>query len=150
MSATATQGSAPAKTGFALWFQQLKDFKELALIVVFFASGVLWVVNYFATRHELERYKCVNNLTVAMLVSSQNADFLEYQIRTARRDIRASQDLLEKQAPQSDTYKTLANHLDEQQANLDKLQRSQNDAEKKGADAFSKLQDVQQSQSPCK
>ena len=110
----------------------------------------LWVANYFATRHELERYKCVNNLTVTMLVSSQNADFLEYQIRTARRDIRTSQELLEKQPPHSDTYKTLANHLDEQRANLDKLQRTQNDAEKKGGDAFGKLQEVQQSQSPCK
>jgi hypothetical protein len=154
----ASSGNADApKTGFALWLQRLKDAKEVALIMVFFGSGIVWVVNYFATRHELEhtrheleQYKCVNNLSVQMLLSTQNASFLDYQIRVARRDLRATEDLLARQDPYSETRKNLTNQLDEQKANLDKLQKSQDDSEKKGTDAFSKLQTVQQGKSACK
>src|SRR6185436_4829903 len=144
---SATTSVAPGAThgtgGFSMRLQQLKDFKELALIAVFFGSGILWVVNYFATRHELDAYKCVNNLTVAMLVSAQTSDFLDYQIRTARKDLRDTQELLERQAPYSETYKNLARQLDEQKASLDKLKRGYDDADRKKAEAFAKLQAIQ-------
>jgi hypothetical protein len=133
--------------------ERLKDFKELILIIVFFGSGVAWTINYFATREQLESYKCINDLTLSMLVNTKSAEFLTEVVRAARKDLRATDELRNntpKTTENEPLLRSISDQIDDQKANLEKLSRSRDDAEKTRETALKKLQAIQiGSMKPC-
>jgi len=47
-------GAGPLRT----FTKRLGEYKELIAILVFFAGGAAWVFGYFATKREVEEFKC--------------------------------------------------------------------------------------------
>jgi hypothetical protein len=130
--------------------KRLKEIKELILTLAFFAAGAIWVVNYFATRQELEatrkelqNYKCINDLSLSMLVNTQSAEFLSQVARSARKEVRTTEETLKRTSNTEVAYRAVYEQFDDQKANLDKLEKSRDDAERKRENALKKLQAIQ-------
>lgn len=41
------------------WLERVKDFKELVAILIFFGGGGIWLYNYFATKDQLNQFRCL-------------------------------------------------------------------------------------------
>src|SRR5712691_6296490 len=104
-----------------LFLQRIKDFKELIAIVLFFGSGAMWTVSYFATRAELENYKCINNLTLTMLVNGKSAEFLSEVVRSAKRELRQNETLLRNTPTDNANHQSVADLVEEQREKVEKL-----------------------------
>lgn len=128
------------KTAVQKLLAWLKDLKEVILILLFFASGAAWTVNYFATRSELNNYRCINDLTLKMLVNSQSEEFLTQQVRQARRELRRAEDAVLATPKDSPNYRNMVDALDDQKAALEGFIKSKEAAEKNKQAAFSDLQ----------
>ena len=74
-----------------LWLNQVK---EILAIIVFFAGGLIWVVNYFATRDALDQLDCFTRVNVRRLQATENVNYTQQQARTTRSDLRDQQRLL--------------------------------------------------------
>lgn len=129
---------------------RLKEIKEIILTLAFFAAGAIWVVNYFATRQELEatrkelqNYKCINDLSLSMLVNTQSAEFLSQVARSARKELLSAEHTLKQTSSTDAAFLAVSQQFDDQKTNLDKLQKSRDDAERKKEDALKKLQSIQ-------
>jgi hypothetical protein len=84
------------------------DLKELIAILVFFAGGLIWVVDYFATREELDSLDCFTRVNVRRLQADENVQYTQQQSKSARSDIRDQQRLIrsakeQPKTPSSDT-----------------------------------------------
>jgi hypothetical protein len=142
---------------FAQVVASMKDLKEFITIVVFFAAGAAWTVNYFATHAELEKtrteladYRCINDTTLKMLVNSQTEEFLSQQVVTARRELRRTEDALDREPKDSSNRRTLADAVDDQRASLDSLIKNRDNAAKTKDQAFRDLQATNQGiRKPC-
>lgn len=142
--------TAHSFSSLTLMVERLKAAKEFILIVVFFVTGAIWVVNYYATREALDNYKCLNDATITMLVNSQNQSFMEEVIRSARRELRSSEDALEQAPAGSEIRKTLTNQAEDQKMNLGKLEENQKKAEDTKSNALEKIRRIQLGeQKPC-
>jgi seryl-tRNA synthetase len=123
--------------------QRLKDLKEVILIIVFVISGVMWTINYFATREQLENHKCINDLTLSMLVNTKSAEYLHQIVRAARQELRTAENLLKGTAKNAATYRNISEQVEDLKHNVEKLQKSQADAETTRETALKKLQAIQ-------
>jgi len=124
---------------FRRLLDRLKDLRELILIVVFFVSGALWVISYFATCEELNDFRCINELTLAMVVNTMNAEYLNQYVRSSRRELKANEDLLAKTPKKNQLHAALAEQVDEQKSNLQKLTKAQEEASRTKESAFKRL-----------
>lgn len=76
--------------------ETLKNVKELLLIAAFFGAGLVWVVNYFATRSQLEEFECFTKINVRMLQATANVNYTEHVAKQGRIELRDHQRMLDK------------------------------------------------------
>ena len=65
---------------------RLKQFKELVVVRLFFATILGGIAQHYATRTELNEYKCINSATTTMLIQSIQADLFDQQIKACMRE----------------------------------------------------------------
>jgi len=134
---------AQSGDAFSKFVQRLKDFKEVILVIAFVISGIVWTINYFATREQLESYKCVNDLTLTMLVNTKSAEYLFQIVRAARQELRNAENLLKGTPETAATYRNISDQVEDLKLNLEKLQKVQADAETARETALKRLQAIQ-------
>jgi hypothetical protein len=88
-------GGPPPDEPFKAIVSRLNDVKEIIAIIVFFAGGFIWVVNYFATQDALEALDCFTRVNVRFLQANDNYNFLQQQAKSARSELRDLRRLLD-------------------------------------------------------
>jgi len=83
----------------------MKEYKELAATIVFFAGGVLWIFGYFATKEELRTFRETasdQNKTLHCLLQKHVQLLGGKQIlKTSSDDLAALQEEIRRQTPSS-------------------------------------------------
>lgn len=130
---------------------QLRAFRDFILVIVSLFTGGAWVTSYFATQDQLDRYKCINNLTITMLVNNQSAQFFEQVFQSNRKDLRTMERALTSTPKDSPGYQALVDQIDDQKIKIEDVRVAQESAAKTKEDALKQLQDIQSGiAKPCK
>jgi hypothetical protein len=101
---------------------QLSAIKDTLLLIGFFGAGAIWVINYFATRDQLEQLECFTKLNVRMLQANANVEYTQQLSKDGRNELREQQRLLRQLpsvtagGPEADGPSVIQARIDELQA----------------------------------
>lgn len=66
------------KTNIVL--DNIREFKELIAVIVFFIAGALWVFGYFATKDQLSTLHCITNANMEFLQGQMDSNNLSQML----------------------------------------------------------------------
>ena len=136
---TAAPARTPSPDRLSMIVSWFRGFRELIAVLIFFVTGLIWIVNYFATRAELEEYRCINDATVKMIQNTMDANFMDELIKGNRREARENHSREEQQPHESEGYKAISDILDDLSSQLTDFQDKKKTAKKKADEAFETL-----------
>jgi hypothetical protein len=130
----AAAGARPSLSGL---LGVLRNAKEIVMVLAFFGAGLLWVVNYFATRDQLDTLECFTKVNVRMLQATTNVNQAEQSLRQTRTEIREQRRFVEKARAKDSGYseddvRTTESRLEELSNQVGTFDRAI-DAERKAA-----------------
>jgi hypothetical protein len=111
----------------------LKDTKEIIVVVAFFAGGVTWVVDHFATREALDQVECTTKLNIRLLEATENINYNEELEKQDAAALSEQQNLLKNLKPGSDSspVNKRINEINAELAAYDKTVASEKESAKK-------------------
>ncbi len=128
---TAAPAQTPSPDRLSMIVSWFRGFRELIAVLIFFVTGLIWIVNYFATRAELEEYRCINDATVKMIQNTMDANFMDELIKGNRREARENHSRQEQQPHKSEGYKAISDILDDLSSSADRLSGQEEDSKEK-------------------
>ena len=79
--------SNPDKTLSEDFLARLIQYKEFIVILVFFLGGVMWIYGYFATKKQLDEFKCFTNINMAILRNSMLGKNIQMELIAKKEEL---------------------------------------------------------------